>query len=69
MGGFTSPPRTPRFAEHGSFGPQILPTSLLWETEKENDLHVKSVPQKMSFRPKIAIFIEKWGGFTPPQDP
>ena len=42
-GGFT-PPGTQRFAEHGSFGPQILPTSLLWETAKKYDPHVTLEP-------------------------
>ena len=67
-GSFT-PPGPPRFAGHGSFGPQILPTCLLWETGKKYDLHVKSVAQKMSFCPKLEFFIEKMRWFYPPRNP
>ena len=57
-GSFT-PPGPPRFAGHGSFGPQILPTCLLWETGKKYDLHVKSVPQKMSLSKNGILYWNK----------
>ena len=63
-GGFTAP-GPPRFAGHGTCGPQILPTSLLCETEKKYDLCGESVPQKMSFCLKMAIFIEKMKFYSP----
>ena len=65
--GFT-PPGTPRFAKHGSFGPQILPSILLGEIEKKYDLHVTLEPNVPILDTKKRTFC-KSDFVIPLQDP
>ena len=67
---FYPPPGPPRFAGHGSFGPQILPSSLLWETEEKNMTSMWNLCLKnWVFNQKWVFLLRKWGGFTPPRTP
>ena len=66
--GCFTPPGPSIFAGDGSYGPQILPTSALWDTWKK-------LTSIWNFRVKRSIFIQKWsflclfGGVFPPQYP